>query len=123
MSQRNLKHYEQRLLHERERVLETLGEFEEQVIGQPEDDGELTNYPLHFADEGTDTIEREKNYMLAGQEGRLLQRIDEALRTIYKEPDRYGCCEVCGQDIADERLELVPWATRCVQDEQAAERG
>jgi RNA polymerase-binding transcription factor DksA len=27
----------------------------------------------------------------------------------------YGLCEVCGQPIPEERLEIRPWALRCVQ--------
>lgn len=27
----------------------------------------------------------------------------------------YGLCEVCGEPIPEERLEVLPWATRCVQ--------
>ncbi len=28
----------------------------------------------------------------------------------------YGTCDVCGDDVGDERLEARPWATRCVRD-------
>ena len=28
----------------------------------------------------------------------------------------YGTCEVCGRPIGDERLEVRPWAVRCVAD-------
>jgi len=28
----------------------------------------------------------------------------------------YGSCDVCGQPIAPERLEALPWAVRCVRD-------
>lgn len=28
---------------------------------------------------------------------------------------RYGVCEVCGTTIPQERLEIRPWSTRCVQ--------
>lgn len=27
----------------------------------------------------------------------------------------YGLCEVCGEPIPEERLEVLPWAVRCVQ--------
>lgn len=27
----------------------------------------------------------------------------------------YGLCELCGQPIPEERLEVLPWAVRCVQ--------
>jgi DnaK suppressor protein len=28
----------------------------------------------------------------------------------------YGRCDVCGEPVGDERLEALPWATRCVRD-------
>lgn len=28
----------------------------------------------------------------------------------------YGSCDVCGEPIAAERLEAIPWAVRCVND-------
>jgi RNA polymerase-binding transcription factor len=28
----------------------------------------------------------------------------------------YGACDVCGEPIAPERLEAMPWATLCVKD-------
>ena len=30
---------------------------------------------------------------------------------------RYGTCEVCAQPISDERLRAIPWARRCIADE------
>jgi RNA polymerase-binding transcription factor DksA len=32
------------------------------------------------------------------------------------ESGTYGACEVCGEPIAPERLEVLPWAVRCVRD-------
>jgi len=34
----------------------------------------------------------------------------------------YGICEVCGEPIAPERLEALPWAVRCVRDAGGAGR-
>ena len=43
---------------------------------------------------------------------RALEKLDEGT---------YGTCDVCGDPISPERLEAIPWATRCVKD--AARRG
>ena len=43
---------------------------------------------------------------------RELQRIDAALRRI--EEGEYGWCAVCGEAIAERRLEVDPCATHCV---------
>ena len=110
------KKVEARLLEEREGAMQMLGTLDErtrQLIDNG--DGELSNYKQHMADEGTDTIEQEQNFLLASAEGRRLYRIDDALRRLYKEPDAFGKCAVCGRDIAAERLDLVPWTTTCAE--------
>jgi len=54
-------HLEQRLLRERERALKALQQLDERTkVSAQEGDGSLTMYPLHLADEGTDTNEQEK---------------------------------------------------------------
>lgn len=121
MNTTDLKHFEARLLEERGKVLETLDELDTDVIGKGEGDGDITNFPLHLADEGTDTMAQEKDYLVASSEGQVLYRIDSALRTLYKDPEAYGRCEVCGREISHERLDIIPWATRCVEDERKSE--
>lgn len=116
-------HLEERLLRERERALKALAQFDERAkISQQEDDGDLTAYPLHPADGGTDTIEQETDFLLASKEGRLVYWIDDALRTLYREPARFGQCTLCHREIAFERLDIIPWAQTCV-DCQRAEEG
>lgn len=110
------KTIENRLLEERKAALEVLGRLDDSVRGTTDsDDGELSNYPQHLADEGTDTMEQEKTFLLASAEGRRLYQIDEALRRLYKEPEKFGKCGVCGKDIAAARLDLIPWATTCAE--------
>jgi DnaK suppressor protein len=111
MNQKDRDHLEQRLLHERQRVVKALRQMED----DDQSDGDLTTYPFHLADEGTDTIEQEQEFLLRSVEGRLLIDIDEALRILYKQPENYGFCMSCNQEIAVERLDLVPWAKMCVE--------
>ena len=120
MNKRQRAKIEKRLLHERARVLKALAQFDDR-FADLEQDGDLTNYPLHMADEGTDTMEQEKEFLLASKEGTRLYRIDEALRTLYKEPKRFGRCEMCGEEIAFERLEILPWTTVCAQCQRTRE--
>jgi DnaK suppressor protein len=113
-----------RLLEERAARLEALGEFDDRAKERLEmGDDELTNYPLHMADDGTDTMEQEKDYLLASQEGRQLLEVDTALRMLYKNPDEFGACERCGREIAMDRLEAVPWTRFCIDCQTEAERG
>jgi len=104
---------EQRLLKERQRAVKAVRQLDENLSPQDED-GDLTTYPFHLADEGTDTMEQEQGFLLRSQEGRLLYEIDEALRTLYKTPEDFGKCVECGKEIAFERLELVPWTRHCL---------
>jgi RNA polymerase-binding transcription factor DksA len=111
---------EQKLLKERQRAVKAVRQLDENNAPQT-DDGDLTTYPFHIADEGTDTIEQEQGFLLRSKEGNLLYEIDESLRTLYKEPDKFGICESCGQEISMERLEVVPWAKTCLNCQQLQE--
>ena len=46
----------------------------------------------------------------------LLAMLEDVRRARRRLADGdYGLCEVCGQQIPEERLEVRPWAVRCVQ--------
>src|SRR5688572_17446496 len=120
MDNQERDHLEQRLLKERQRVVKALRQLDENLSPQ-EEDGDLTTYPFHLADEGTDTMEQEQGFLLKSKEGRLLYQIDDSLRTLYKRPDQYGMCTACGTDIALERLEIVPWAKLCLDCQRIEE--
>ena len=121
MTDNDRRHIEQRLLQERDRVQQALQRSDEAARTATEDDGELTQYKQHPADEGTDTMEQEKALLLLGREGSMLADIDEALRRLYKEPEQFGRCDRCGADIEMERLDLVPWARLCLSCQRDAE--
>ena len=114
LSAKQLAHFEKRLLDERKLAVREIGRLDESLGASSTDaDGDLTNYPFHMADQGTDTIEQEKNFLLASQTGRLLLHIDEALRRLYRSPETFGRCESCGRVIAYERLDALPYARTC----------
>jgi RNA polymerase-binding transcription factor DksA len=121
MNDTERRHVEQRLQQERERATGLLDRYEEQTRTSTEDDGELTQYKQHPADEGTDTMEQEKNLMLLEMESERLTLIDHALTRLYKEPEAFGACEACGEQIALERLDVVPWTRFCVDHQEQSE--
>jgi len=123
MTEEQRRHLEQRLLQERARAVRALERLDETATASNGDDGDLTSYPLHLADRGTDAQEQEKSLMLLGKEGVRLTSIDAALRRLYKEPARFGVCERCGRAIPFERLDVVPWTTSCLECQQAQELG
>jgi DnaK suppressor protein len=122
MSKKNLDHFEKRLLEERKRVLKELGHYDEAFNNtQQANDGNLSAYSFHMADQGTDAMEREKAFLFASQEGRFLWHLDEALRRLYRSPETFGKCHNCGNDIAFERLDALPHARYCIDCKQREE--
>jgi DnaK suppressor protein len=107
---------ELRLHEERERALQVLRRFEEDrdsnLTGAS---GDISGYPFHLADRGTDSYDQEMDVVLADRASRELEEIDSALRRFYEQPERFGICENTGEPIPYERLELVPWTRTCVQ--------
>jgi RNA polymerase-binding transcription factor DksA len=123
MTEEQRRHLEERLLQERARANRALERLDEAATISTVEDGDLTSYPLHLADQGTDAQEQEKSLMLLGKEGARLTGIDRALRRLYKEPHAYGVCERCAGEIPFERLDVVPWVTSCLSCQQAEEHG
>lgn len=123
-TQRDLEHFEKRLLAERKRAVAQVAQFDDDLrASQEESDGEIASWRFHMADEGTDTFEREQSFLLASREGQLVWHIDQALRRLYGTPERFGRCEECQSLIGFERLEAIPYATRCVNCKQEWEGG
>ena len=127
MRKKELNHLEKRLLEERERVIKELGHYDEQFSGTLQDsDGDLSSYSFHMADQGTDAMEREKQFLFASKEGRYLWHVNEALRRLYQSPKEFGTCHECGDAIALERLDALPHARLCINckaKEEDGERG
>jgi RNA polymerase-binding protein DksA len=69
----------------------------------------------------TVTFDRELDYTLEENEGRLLEAIDAALTRI--DDGAYGICRSCGRPIGAERLEALPWTTQCIDCKRKEERG
>lgn len=75
--------------------------------------GELSSYDNHPGDEGTELYEREKDIALSEHYRNELGNISKALEAI--ENGTYGKCEVCGKEIALQRLDALPTTTYCIQ--------
>lgn len=113
LGKKELEHYRERLLAERERILRELGRITEAINESAEEqDSAKQSYSNHLADIGTDYMEKEKNYYYADQEGQYLKAIELALARI--ESGEYGQCMECSELISDKRLEAVPAAELCI---------
>lgn len=75
--------------------------------------GELSTADNHPADLGTELYEREKDLALKVHEESELLKVNEALEAMNK--GTYGVCDECGESIPYERLEAMPYTTRCME--------
>jgi DnaK suppressor protein len=116
MKKKQLAHLEKRLLEERARVMKELGSYDEQFSGTLQSsDGDLSSYSFHMADQGTDAMEREKQFLFASKEGRYLWHVNEALRRMYSDAESFCRCHECGDEISFERLDALPHARLCIK--------
>ena len=82
-------------------------------------ESELSDYDQHPADQGTETFEHEMDEttdMLLAEEARQVEIATQRLAD-----GGYGTCVDCGKDIPAERLDAVPEAVRCIDDQQRYE--
>jgi len=115
LTEQQRHHVGERLLEERARVLDVLRRFDDdRATSVTAASGDLSDYPFHVADHGTDSYDQEMDTVGAERASRELEEINDALRRLYEEPDRFGICENTGNPIPLERLEIVPWARTCV---------
>ena len=122
MNKEQLKHLEHRLLDERARVMKELGYYDDAFNSTLQNsDGDLSSYSFHMADQGTDTMEREKQFLFASQEGRYLWHVNQALGRLYNNPEKFGTCESCGSAINFERLDALPHARLCISCKEKEE--
>ena len=124
MKKKDLAHIEKRLQEERDRVMKELGYYGEQFKGTLQSsDGDLSAYSFHMADQGTDAMEREKQFLFASKEGRYLWHVNEALRRLYKDPGQFGKCHECGEEVGFDRLDALPHARLCISCKAKEEDG
>ncbi|HET9443788.1 MAG TPA: TraR/DksA C4-type zinc finger protein [Acidimicrobiales bacterium] len=81
---------------------------------------ELSSHAQHQADLGSETFDREKDLSILDQVEADLADIEHALRRL--DDGTYGTCEACGKAIGDERLEAMPAARFCLDDQALAEQ-
>jgi RNA polymerase-binding transcription factor DksA len=114
--------FRKRLEDEREHVRATLEAIERRLaVPQSESGGELTLLDQHPADAATETESRELDMTRQLMFQARMTRIDDALGRIRD--GTYGRCAVCGEQIPEERLEIVPETAYCVRHAAHEERG
>ncbi len=82
-------------------------------------ESELSDIDNHPADQGTETHEQELDEttdILLADEARNVEIAQQRL-----EDGTYGTCVDCGEEIPAERLEAIPEAIRCIDDQNRYE--
>jgi len=112
MSKSNLNEVKERLLAERDLLIEKLKGNDLSV------DESETPDPVDLA-----VRNYSKNVMLAvsENESRQLALVDEALLRVSDE--EYGLCQNCENEIQPKRLAAIPWARYCLTCQELVEKG
>ncbi len=114
----------------RKKLEQKLVALREELTGKQPDS--ITPNRTNEAEVGGDEDEQPLNEMLqsiASSRNRnrdvTLKRIARALEKLLKEPEDFGLCEQCEEDIDARRLEAVPYAELCTecQGKRDAHRG
>lgn len=81
---------------------------------------EASDGPQDFEEIAIDFLETQQEQSVQVNEQALLTEIGQALERL--DNGTYGKCVVCGEPIPEKRLEAIPWAARCVKDEEQLEQ-
>jgi RNA polymerase-binding protein DksA len=121
LTDEQLGHFRDVLIEERDKVQDSMTRLQKGAIQDNPDNLGDTLARTHLADLGSETFEQEANFGLVEQFSGVLSSIERALGRL--EQGRYGICETCGTPIPVERLEAIPYATRCAACQNRAESG
>src|SRR5438128_1619191 len=105
----------ERLLRERADLEQTVQRIRERLaVPQRSSGGDIALADQHPADVASETETRELDLARQTMFGARVGLIDEALRRLDR--GEYGRCVVCGREIPQARLDLVPETPYCVED-------
>jgi DnaK suppressor protein len=106
----NIQRFKQRLQDKERELLSEIARLEEEARGSGE--AEVRD-PIDDATSSQGTSEALQEETLASQ---TLIQVQDALKRI--EDGTYGKCTACGRQIEAARLEAVPWAAYCLEDQE-----
>ncbi|WP_127836369.1 TraR/DksA C4-type zinc finger protein [Clostridium prolinivorans] len=125
MNNEKIMYFKEKLLNERKNVLKFLNQMEENEVFNSKTEisseiSELSAYDNHPSDMATELFDAEKGMALKEHEINILKKIDTCLKKI--ENGTYGKCSMCGLEIAESRLEFIPYAELCVNCQDKASK-
>lgn len=81
-------------------------------LTEPPDQTGGISFGKRVGDGTTEAVERISSTLTARSMARSLAEVERALEKV--DAGSYGVCDVCGEDIPAERLEVRPFTSRCV---------
>ncbi len=107
MKKKDLEYFKNLIQVEMNQVMKDMGYIKETLLEETsrEASGDHSGYSFHMADQGSDTHDREKLFMMAARENKYLGDLSDAMDRIKL--GTYGQCMICGKDIERLRLEMV----------------
>ncbi|SMO45153.1 TraR/DksA family transcriptional regulator [Fodinibius sediminis] len=113
-SDKELEHFENLLLEERNQTKEEIEKIDERLEEQHAlEDDRISSHDHHPGDLGSEEEEKETAFLLKKKQRDKLDKIDAALKRIAN--NTYGVCEETGKKIRKERLEVIPYARYSVE--------
>jgi RNA polymerase-binding transcription factor DksA len=104
---KDLEFFKTEIFKQREEAKEEFDIISHQLLDTSgEYDVENQSFSLHTAEQGSDAMEREKQYLQAQRTSDFIKKLDEALERIDR--GTYGICVICGELIEKQRLLAVP---------------
>lgn len=120
-----LRHFRDIIIKERKAIIESAKANMDALVDKESGEykGDNLTYSSHMAEQGTDEMEREKNYMFVQRDEKYLGYLQDALIRI--DQGTFGICVDCKDHpknlckscplIQKERLELVPITQHCIE--------
>lgn len=112
-----LEFYKELLLKERENLLKELMENNETAKQLLENDQNNVNDSV---DEANSVVTQNLLNIMETKQKQTLFAIEAALKRI--EENSFGFCISCGSEISEQRLSVIPWATKCLECKQKEEK-
>jgi DnaK suppressor protein len=101
--------FRRKLLEKQEQLLTEINRTAESAREYPETGA------VDVVDQSVASERKESLFQQADRNRRLLNQVQSALTRIQR--GNYGLCLDCGELIEERRLEAVPWAAYCVDDQ------
>lgn len=104
------------LIETRDRLTGEVNRLIEAVPEKANGGGDLSHVPTHNADRDSEGLDGDLEVIQ--HEESMLGDVREAINRI--EEGSYGICRECGEEIAEARLEAIPYTPHCIQCAQKA---